>query len=87
MVTHSNTSRPIQCLCMAERTGCPVFTDLWPYVMNEKTKCNIKAQCLQQSLARGDTLRLLSVRDGNPLGDVHILRRRTHAVLHDLAVG
>jgi len=56
-------------------------------VMNEKTRCNIKAQCLQQSLARGDTLRLLSVRDGNPLGDVHILRRRTHAVLHDLAVG
>ena len=33
MVTHSNTSRPIQCLCMAERTGCPVFTDLWPYVL------------------------------------------------------
>ena len=33
MVTHSNTSCPIQCLCMAERTGCPVFTDLWPYVL------------------------------------------------------
>ena len=33
MVTHSSTSRPVQCLCMAERTGCPVFTDLWSYVM------------------------------------------------------
>jgi hypothetical protein len=32
MVTHSSTSRPVQCLCMAERTGCPVFTDLWSYV-------------------------------------------------------
>ena len=31
MVTHSSTSRPVQCLCMAERTGCPVFTDLWSY--------------------------------------------------------
>jgi putative acetyltransferase len=34
MVTHSSTSRPVQCLCMAERTGCPVFTDLWSYVPN-----------------------------------------------------
>ena len=33
MVTHSSTSRPVQCLCMAERTGCPVFTDLWSYVL------------------------------------------------------
>jgi hypothetical protein len=32
MVTHSSTSRPVQCLCMAERTGCPVFIDLWSYV-------------------------------------------------------
>ena len=37
MVTHSSTSRPVQCLCMAERTGCPVFTDLWSYVLS----CNI----------------------------------------------
>jgi hypothetical protein len=36
MVTHSSTSRPIQCLCMAERTGCPVLTDLWSYVTNHK---------------------------------------------------
>jgi hypothetical protein len=34
MVTHSSTSRPVQCLCMAERTGCPVFTDLWSYVFD-----------------------------------------------------
>jgi hypothetical protein len=33
MVTHFSTSRPVQCLCMAERTGCPVFTDLWSYVL------------------------------------------------------
>jgi hypothetical protein len=37
MVTHSSTSRPVQCLCMAERTGCPVFTDLWSYVLVLKT--------------------------------------------------
>ena len=35
MVTHSSTSRPVQCLCMAERTGCPVLTDLWSYVLIE----------------------------------------------------
>ena len=35
MVTHSSTSRPVQCLCMAERTGCPVFTDLWSYVLED----------------------------------------------------
>jgi hypothetical protein len=33
MVTHSSTSRPVQCLCTAERTGCPVLTDLWSYVL------------------------------------------------------
>jgi hypothetical protein len=42
MVTHSSTSRPVQCLCMAERTGCPVFTDLWSYVLKELPNCNIK---------------------------------------------
>jgi len=25
MVTHSNTGRLVQCLCMAERTGCAAF--------------------------------------------------------------
>ena len=37
MVTHSSTSRPVQCLCMAERTGCPVLTDLWSYVIFYQT--------------------------------------------------
>ena len=32
MVTHSNTSRPIQCLCKPERTGWPALIDLWSYV-------------------------------------------------------
>jgi hypothetical protein len=42
MVTHSSTSRPVQCLCMAERTGCPVLTDLWSYVsFGEKTVTRI----------------------------------------------
>ena len=39
MVTHSSTSRPVQCLCMAERTGCPVFTDLWSYV---SSRCDLR---------------------------------------------
>ena len=41
MVTHSSTSRPVQCLCMAERTGCPVFTDLWSYVLEYPFCANI----------------------------------------------
>jgi hypothetical protein len=47
MVTHSSTSRPVQCLCMAERTGCPALTDLWSYVLIVLTsafrKCGILA--------------------------------------------
>jgi hypothetical protein len=42
MVTHSSTSRPVQCLCMAERTGCPVLTDLWSYVLVQSVMPNIK---------------------------------------------
>jgi hypothetical protein len=42
MVTHSSTSRPVQCLCMAERTGCPVLTDLWSYVPIQIKNFNIK---------------------------------------------
>ena len=41
MVTHSSTSRPVQCLCMAERTGCPVFTDLWSYVLRHEFCLNM----------------------------------------------
>ena len=40
MVTHSSTSRPVQCLCMAERTGCPVLTDLWSYVLSLLAQIN-----------------------------------------------
>jgi hypothetical protein len=44
MVTHSSTSRPVQCLCMAERTGCPVLTDLWSYVLVLSKTRNIKTK-------------------------------------------
>ena len=44
MVTHSSTSRPVQCLCMAERTGCPVLTDLWSYVFIITRNTYIKLQ-------------------------------------------
>ena len=32
VVTHPTTNPPIDCLCMAERTGCPVLSLLWSYV-------------------------------------------------------
>jgi hypothetical protein len=32
VVTHPTTNPPIQGLCMAERTGCPILLDLWSYV-------------------------------------------------------
>jgi hypothetical protein len=34
VVTHRSTNLPFNCLCMAERTGCPVFSWLWPYVLD-----------------------------------------------------
>jgi hypothetical protein len=46
MVTHFSTSRPVQCLCMAERTGCPVFTDLWSYVLVGILLMNLKVSFL-----------------------------------------
>jgi hypothetical protein len=46
MVTHSSTSRPVQCLCMAERTGCPVLTDLWSYVLYITKTCFMKKICV-----------------------------------------
>ena len=33
VVTHPTTNQPISSLCMAERTGCPVFLSLWSYVL------------------------------------------------------
>ena len=37
VVTHRSTNQPVNCLCMAERTGCPVFSCLWPYVVVQPT--------------------------------------------------
>ncbi|KAF2141585.1 hypothetical protein K452DRAFT_227841, partial [Aplosporella prunicola CBS 121167] len=34
VVTHLTTDQPVHSLCMAERTGCPVFYDLWSYVID-----------------------------------------------------
>nr|POE77820.1 hypothetical protein CFP56_09463 [Quercus suber] len=33
VVTHRTTNSPVDCLCMAERTGCPVLSRLWSYVL------------------------------------------------------
>ena len=41
MVTHLTTNLPIWCLSMAERTGCPVLTSLWSYVLVAQFKQNI----------------------------------------------
>ena len=40
VVTHRSTNLPFNCLCMAERTGCPVFSWLWPYVQEISTIAN-----------------------------------------------
>jgi hypothetical protein len=32
VVTHRSTNLPVHSLCMPERTGWPVFCDLWSYV-------------------------------------------------------
>jgi hypothetical protein len=54
MVTHSSTSRPVQCLCMAERTGCPVLTDLWSYVSLPARCHNTKHQFGAAAIAAFD---------------------------------
>ena len=36
VVTHLTTNPPVQGLCMRERTGSPVFPDLWLYVQITK---------------------------------------------------
>jgi hypothetical protein len=41
VVTHRSTNLPFNCLCMAERTGCPVFSWLWPYVLDSKSCSDI----------------------------------------------
>jgi hypothetical protein len=59
MVTHSSTSRPVQCLCMAERTGCPVLTDLWSYVLilasTSKMKINNLAKRSSERIAKANS--------------------------------
>ena len=40
VVTHRSTNQPVNCLCMAERTGCPVFSCLWPYVDDKLENSN-----------------------------------------------
>jgi hypothetical protein len=56
MVTHSSTSRPVQCLCMAERTGCPVFTDLWSYVLNVNVGLKISLKKFMGSIVKYTTI-------------------------------
>jgi hypothetical protein len=34
VVTHRSTNPPVRSLSMPERTGWPVFCDLWPYVIS-----------------------------------------------------
>jgi hypothetical protein len=41
VVTHRSTNPSVRSLCMAERTGCPVFCDLWPNVPDKVQDCNI----------------------------------------------
>jgi hypothetical protein len=59
MVTHSSTSRPVQCLCMAERTGCPVLTDLWSYVLSHAVNgymlCNLRAYSLDRDARESES--------------------------------
>jgi hypothetical protein len=66
MVTHSSTSRPVQCLCMAERTGCPVLTDLWSYVLGTLQTCF-------QLIFRSQAVRLLVSTEWRGLGGGSVL--------------
>ena len=82
MVTHSSTSRPVQCLCMAERTGCPVFTDLWSYVPLSFVRSNrydnwvrLHARWLQFKHQRMDRLaHATPTRRSDPLGGAACLK-------------
>ena len=56
VVTHPTTNQPISSLCMAERTGCPVFLSLWSYVKdNVQTVVNIltKTYEMERNLSIG----------------------------------
>ena len=72
MVTHSSTSRPVQCLCMAERTGCPVFTDLWSYVLKHNhlsfiTLVNIKAFLLHTAIEKLEVFAEFGTRESSTI--------------------
>ena len=41
VVTHLTTNRPVRSLSMPERTGWPVFCDLWSYVLELDCDNNI----------------------------------------------
>jgi hypothetical protein len=76
MVTHSSTSRPVQCLCMAERTGCPVLTDLWSYVLYITKTCFMKRICVVVWTLDGYQLcRGVLLRGGADTGAVIVLFR------------
>jgi hypothetical protein len=83
MVTHSSTSRPVQCLCMAERTGCPVFTDLWSYVTIPLLWLKIELS-LKYSVRSGQpTLRSRKIHVGQSCkAREPQLRPRTHAAAY-----
>ncbi|KAF2709192.1 hypothetical protein K504DRAFT_378935, partial [Pleomassaria siparia CBS 279.74] len=39
MVTHLTTNPPVQCLNIAEQTGCVRFIVLWSYVEGKQLSC------------------------------------------------
>jgi hypothetical protein len=88
MVTHSSTSRPVQCLCMAERTGCPVLTDLWSYVsvcvFSQFVKLDAVGKRGEQNFrSRGDTVQvaLLEHQRTPTKLDFHSTVAREHDIL------
>ena len=44
VVTHRNTSQPVRNLSTADRTGSPVFSYLWSYVLDIVVKVNYNPQ-------------------------------------------
>ena len=77
MVTHSSTNRPVQCLCMAERTGCPVLTDLWSYVLSPTCwqLMEVKPSQYSSQLTRRSETTLLKSRRSKPLRPISQYKR------------
>ena len=44
MVTHPTTTQPVECLSTPERTGWPVLTRLWSYVLERTSNAFMKYQ-------------------------------------------